>query len=133
MKKFLSSIALLIILLAVPVAVTAATNSEALCTGSGGTWTADSSAPSGGTCTTPGDNRSVMGTIQQVTDVFVFATGAIAVIMLIVGGIRYATSAGEQSAVSGAKNTIMYAIVGLVVAAVAYTVVHFIISVFNLK
>jgi len=50
--------------------------------------------------------------------------------MIIVGGIRYATSNGDQSAVKGAKDTILYAVVGLIVALVAYAIVNFVINQF---
>ena len=51
--------------------------------------------------------------------------------MLIVGGIRYVVSGGDQSAVQGAKNTILYAIVGVVVAILAFAVVNFVITSFS--
>ena len=59
-----------------------------------------------------------------------FIIGAISVIMLIIGGIRYTTSQGDQGAVQSAKNTILYAIVGIVVALLAYAAVNFVISSF---
>jgi multisubunit Na+/H+ antiporter MnhB subunit len=55
-----------------------------------------------------------------------FIIGAIAVIMLIIGGIRYVVSAGDQNAVTSAKNTILYAIIGIVVAFLAYAAVNFV-------
>lgn len=63
----------------------------------------------------------------------IFLVGAIAVIMIIVGGLRYTTSAGDQSALTGAKNTIMYSIVGLIVAFMAYAIVRFVFAAFNIK
>ena len=56
--------------------------------------------------------------------------GAISVIMIIVGGIRYATSQGDQTQMQSAKNTILYSIVGIVVAILAYAAVNFVISSF---
>ena len=56
-----------------------------------------------------------------------FIIGAVAVIMIVVGGVRYTVSNGDSNAVQGAKNTIMYAIVGLVVAIVAYALVNFVV------
>jgi len=109
----------------------AATNEEALCQGAGGTWKKDSELPNGGSCDNGG--RTVMGTIQQLTDVLIFLIGAIAVIMIIIGGIRYTLSAGDQTALASAKNTILYAIVGLIVAIMAYAIVHFIFTAFNIK
>lgn len=110
----------------------AASNASALCEGSGGKWNADTKLPNGGSCSSA-DNRSVAGTIQQVTDVLVFLVGAVSVIMIIVGGFRYTASAGDQSALTGAKNTILYSLVGIVVALMAYAIVRFIFATFNIK
>src|SRR5258708_29628057 len=49
---------------------------------------------------------------QTVTSILLFVIGAIAVIMLIIGGIRYVVSQGDQAAITSAKNTILYAIIG---------------------
>ncbi len=70
------------------------------------------------------------GIFRTITNVLLFLIGAISVIMLIVGGIRYVVSGGDSSAVQGAKNTILYAIVGVVVAILAYAVVNFVIDSF---
>jgi hypothetical protein len=68
------------------------------------------------------------GIFNSITNVLLFAVGALSVLMLIVGGIRYVVSGGNQTAVTGAKNTILYAIVGLVVALIAYAVINFVLS-----
>lgn len=66
------------------------------------------------------------GVFKKVTDVLLFIIGAVAVIMLVIGGIRYTVSGGDQAAVTGAKNTILYAIVGIIVAILAYAVIGFV-------
>lgn len=71
------------------------------------------------------------GVFKTITDVMLFLIGAISVIMLIIGGVRYVISGGESSAVQSAKNTILYAIVGVVVAILAYAVVNFVIGNFS--
>lgn len=63
-----------------------------------------------------------------VVNVLLFIIGALSVIMLIWGGIRYTTSAGNSAAVTSAKNTIMYAIIGLVVAFLAFAVVNWVLG-----
>ncbi len=68
------------------------------------------------------------GIFQTIVNALLFLVGAISVIMLIIGGIRYIVSAGDQNAVTGAKNTIMYALVGVVVAFVAWGAVNFILT-----
>lgn len=70
------------------------------------------------------------GMFKRITDVMLFIVGAISVIMLIIGGIRYVVSGGDQGAVQSAKNTILYAIVGVIVTILAYAVVNFVISQF---
>lgn len=70
------------------------------------------------------------GIFKTVTNVLLFIIGAISVIMLIIGGIRYVVSGGDSSAVTGAKNTILYAVVGIVVAILAYALVNFVITSF---
>ncbi|MFI5212823.1 MAG: hypothetical protein ACHQTE_02585 [Candidatus Saccharimonadales bacterium] len=71
------------------------------------------------------------GIFRTVTNVLLFIIGAISVIMLIIGGIRYVVSGGDSSAVTGAKNTILYAIVGIVVALLAYALVNFVLTSFT--
>lgn len=65
---------------------------------------------------------------QTIVNILLFIIGAVAVIMLIIGGIRYVVSGGDQNAVTGAKNTILYAVIGIVVAVLAYAVVNFVIT-----
>lgn len=63
---------------------------------------------------------------KRVTNVLLFLVGAVSVIMLIIGGIRYVISGGDQAQVTSAKNTILYAIVGIIVAFLAYAAVNFV-------
>lgn len=67
------------------------------------------------------------GVFQTITNVLLFIIGAVSVIMLIIGGVRYTVSQGDSAAVTSAKNTILYAIIGLIVAILAYAVVNFVI------
>jgi len=66
--------------------------------------------------------------IKSIINILLFLIGAIAVIMIIIGGIRYTTSNGDQAQVTSAKNTILYAVVGLVVAIMAFALVNFILN-----
>jgi hypothetical protein len=70
------------------------------------------------------------GIISTVTNVLLFIIGAISVIMIVIGGIKYTTSNGDSSAVTSAKNTILYAVVGLVLALLAYAVINFVVGQF---
>ena len=71
--------------------------------------------------------------IKTIVNVLLFVLGAIAVIMIIIGGIRYTTSNGDASSIKGAKDTILYAVVGLVVAILAYAIVNFVLTAFGSK
>ena len=75
-----------------------------------------------------GGDEQVNGFIKNIVNTLLFIIGALAVIMLIIGGIRYTTSAGNSSQTTAAKNTILYAIVGLVLAIFAYAIVNFLID-----
>jgi hypothetical protein len=76
-----------------------------------------------------GDTKDTSGTlITKVINVMLFIIGVLSVIMIVYGGILYVISAGDSGRVSKAKNTIMYAIVGLVVALLAYAIVNFVIT-----
>ncbi|HSX27578.1 MAG TPA: hypothetical protein VLG25_02250 [Patescibacteria group bacterium] len=66
--------------------------------------------------------------VRLAINIFSVVIGVIAVIMIIIGGLRYITSAGDSNAVSGAKNTLLYAIVGLVVVALAQVIVRFVLA-----
>lgn len=71
------------------------------------------------------------GVFQTITNVLLFILGAISVIMIIIGGLRYVISGGNATAVTAAKNTILYAIVGVVVALLSYAVINFVLNSFS--
>ncbi len=66
--------------------------------------------------------------LVKVVNIFSAIVGVIAVIMIIVGGLKYITSGGDSGNVSTAKNTIIYAIVGLVIVALAQIIVRFVLT-----
>ncbi len=68
------------------------------------------------------------GVITTITNVLLFIAGALAVIMIIWGGLRYTISGGNASNVTAAKNTVMYAIVGLIIAFLAFAAVNFVLG-----
>jgi len=67
-------------------------------------------------------------TIKTIINVFSLIIGIIAVIMIIVGGLKYVTSQGEAANITSAKNTIIYAVVGLVIVGVAQFIVRFVLT-----
>ena len=76
----------------------------------------------------PADLFGDTGAFKQITNTVLYIVGIIAVIMLIIGGIRYVISGGDSKKVTDAKNTILYAIIGLIIAFLAYAIVNFVIS-----
>lgn len=84
---------------------------------------ADAAKPTGASSTLFGKGSI----FQTIVDAMLYIIGAVSVVMLIYGGIRYTISGGDQSSVTAAKNTILYAIIGIVVAFLAYAVVHWVL------
>lgn len=78
-----------------------------------------------GMCT--GKKTDVNDIFKTIVNVLLFIVGVIAVIMIIVSGVRYTASAGNANSVAAAKNTLLYSIIGLVVAIFAYAIVNFIV------
>lgn len=78
----------------------------------------------------PADLFGQSGIFTTITNVMLFIIGAVSVIMIIIGGLRYILSGGDSGAVTSAKNTILYAIVGIIVALLAYAIVQFVIGAF---
>ena len=70
------------------------------------------------------------GVFSTISNVLLFIVGAIAVIMIVIGGLRYVISGGDSSQVQAAKNTILYAIIGIIVAILAYAAVNFVLDSF---
>ena len=93
----------------------------------------DPSLSSGVDCANPGEGvpQTLFGgegsIFTTIVNVLLFIIGAISVIMLIIGGIRYTVSGGDSAAVTAAKNTILYAIVGLIVAFLAFAIVNWVL------
>lgn len=88
-------------------------------------------------CTGPGSTSAVCrarntdnvdSIAQSITKLLLWIIGVVAVIMLVVGGLRYITSNGNPEQIKSAKNTVMYAIVGLVVAMMGYAIVTYVVS-----
>lgn len=104
----------------VPVANVGAVDAFQACSTSGST--------SNPVCSSKSD--TVTNYVQIIVNILLFVIGIVAVIMIIVGGIRYTTSAGDEKAVRAAKDTILYAVVGLVVAALAFAIVNWVLSFF---
>jgi Type IV secretion system pilin len=71
------------------------------------------------------ESSSIQKLLKTVLNILSFVVGFIAVIMIIIAGVKYVTSQGDSNAIGAAKNTIIYAVVGLVVVAFAQAIVQF--------
>lgn len=111
------------LLAVVSAGVATAAISDSLCTGAG--------AASGEPC--PGtEGGNVEGTLTNlattITNWFSIIVGAISIIMIIYGGFRYITSGGDSGRVGTAKNTIIYALVGLIIVVLAQVIVNVVVG-----
>lgn len=109
---------------------TATTNSDCiqggLCKGAQSLSVDTSNGNQTATCTEQG--TGVSGLIKTIINILSVIVGVVAVIMIIVAGFRYITSGGKQESVTGAKNTILYAVIGLVIVALAQVIVRFVLT-----
>lgn len=64
----------------------------------------------------------------KVVNLFSIIVGIVSVIMIIYAGFRYVTSGGESNSISSAKNTLIYAIIGLVIVVLAQLIVHYVLN-----
>ncbi len=71
---------------------------------------------------------ALTASISNIVNILIFVIGMVAVIMLIVGGFRYVFSQGNEKAVQGAKDTILYSIIGIIVAVLAFAIVNFVLG-----
>lgn len=71
-----------------------------------------------------GDN----GVFSRLTNTILLIVGLISVIMLVYGGLRYILSGGDSKKVTDAKNTILYAIIGLIISLLAFAIVNFVLN-----
>lgn len=118
---------LLATMLLVPLVATASVGAQAniqgsLCDG------ANLEVNSNAGCDPQGTDEKVNNTIAFVINVFSLVVGVVAVIMIIIGGLKYIISSGDANNITSAKNTILYAIIGLVIVAIAQFIVKFVLS-----
>jgi Type IV secretion system pilin len=68
------------------------------------------------------------GIFTVIANTLIFIIGAISVIYIIIGGLRYVTSGGDSKAVTTAKDTILYAVIGVVVAVISFALINFVVG-----
>ncbi len=74
------------------------------------------------------NKNSLYALMENVIDMLLIIIGIISVIMIIIGGIRYVTSAGDAGQTKSARDTVIYAVVGLVIAIMSYAIVNFVLA-----
>jgi hypothetical protein len=74
------------------------------------------------------DSSGVTNIINAIVSILSYVAGIAAIIMIILAGTKYITSGGDSGKVASAKSTLIYALVGLVVAALAQFLVHFVLT-----
>lgn len=73
----------------------------------------------------------VNGIIKTIVEVLLTAVGVISIIMIVIGGIMFALSSGDAQKAAKARNTVLYAVVGLAVSLFASAIVNFVFNRFN--
>ena len=71
--------------------------------------------------------NDVLDFIRAIVDIVSIVVGVAAVIMIIVSGFKYITSSGDANRIGSAKNTLVYALIGVAIAALAQFLVHFVL------
>ena len=123
-KKIHLIIVALAVSLGVSGAILAPTATYAACT-SAADCVQDGADKAGGKSSNTADPKEI---IQTIVRILLFLIGAVSVIMIIIGGFRYVISQGDSGAVTSAKNTILYAVIGLIVAIFAWAIVDFVVD-----
>ena len=126
--RALSSVILSISILLAPMSVSAlnvsnfgSAASQAACSGL-------SSLDASQSCGSGNGNSTLNNLISTIINILTIIVGIISVIMIIISGMKFITSGGDAQKVSSAKTGLIYALIGLVVVALAQAIVHFVIS-----
>jgi len=130
LKRIIFSI-IAVLGLAVPFAMPVAVHAQNIETNLGCGANLDFTSESGTDCEAAQDELAgerVNSIVTAIVNIISLLVGVAAVIMIMVGGFRYITSNGDSGQVGNAKNTILYAIVGLVVVALAQVIVRFVVN-----
>jgi len=86
----------------------------------------------GAECAVTEEDRFTNATAtKNIINTIIYVAGALSVILIIVGGIRYVISQGDAKQIESAKNTILYSVIGLIVTLLAYAIVQFVVNTFK--
>ena len=115
------SLALGVFSLVRPVLAVDPTPQDSVCSGIG-------IAGDGGDCTDTTGSPTVQSVVRAGISLLSYLVGIAAIILIIVGGFKYITSGGDSNKVGSAKSTILYALIGLVIAVLAQVLVRFVLA-----
>ena len=124
MKKFLLIISLALGVVAVPIALSpsaSAANPFGPCA---------NSSNSGNTACKAKTQSNTSSLVHNIINLLLMIAGVVAVVMIIIGGIRYTTSSGDSNSAKSAMNTLLYSVIGLVIAIFAYAMVQYVYDFF---
>lgn len=77
------------------------------------------------------DKTEATDVVKRVINLMLYVIGILSVIMIIHSGLKYTASRGDAEMIKSAKNTLLYAVTGLIVAMLAFTIVNFVVGAFN--
>ena len=75
-----------------------------------------------------GTTGTLDSALTSILNAIILIMGIVAVIFIIIGGVNYITSSGDSNKVKKAKDTILYSVIGLVICALAFVIVNFVIG-----
>lgn len=78
-----------------------------------------------------GNTDELPTVIQNILNSIIALSGVVAVVFVVIGGVQYMTSAGDPGKAKRAKDTILYACIGLIICALAFVIVNWTISIIN--
>lgn len=81
----------------------------------------------------PADLIGENGIFTRISNTVLLVVGLVSVIMLLYGGLRYVLSGGDSKKVTDAKNTVLYAIIGLIISILSYAIVNFVLNAIGLS
>jgi hypothetical protein len=135
LKRYMLTLAAAFTLAVPSVALVPSSFASAACTsignniGNGASAAITGSENSGAvSCSSTSADSSIGTLAANIVKVFSLIVGVVSVIMIIYGGFRYITSGGDSGSVGNAKNTLVYAIVGLIIVALAQLIVHYVLG-----
>ena len=85
-------------------------------------------ATGGAPCTDAGSNNTIQSVVDLIVNLLSLVVGLLSVIFLIFGAFKYITSGGDSGKVTSAKSTILYALIGLVIVAIAQVIVRVVVG-----